>query len=127
VQKELTMPQPSAGHRLITCGLVALLVLIAPYGTEELAGKTTALIPMVLVPAGLFIMGSTPEEREYGYQLDEQRGSSVARANRWFEHETRASRQLNAYLIDVYPVSNADYKAFVDATGHSPPFVTQEI
>jgi Sulfatase-modifying factor enzyme 1 len=82
---------------------------------------------MVLVPAGPFIMGSTPEEREYGYQPDEQRGSSVARGNRWFEHETRAIRKLDAYLIDDYPVTNADYKAFVDATGHPAPFVTQEV
>ncbi len=121
------MPQPSAGDRLLTCGLVALLALIAPYGTQALAGKTPALTPMVLVPVGPFIMGSTPEERGYGYQLDEQRGSSVARANRWFEYETRASRLLDAHLIDVYPVTNADYKAFVDATGHSLPFVTQEV
>jgi formylglycine-generating enzyme required for sulfatase activity len=121
------MPQPSACHRLLTCSLVALLVLIAPYGIQALAAKTSALTPMVLVPAGPFIMGSTPEEREYGYRLDEQRGSSVARGNRWFEHETRASRKLDAYLIDVYPVTNADYKAFVDATGHPAPFVTQEV
>ncbi len=30
---------------------------------------------MVIIPAGKFIMGSTLEEREYGYQLDENRGS----------------------------------------------------
>src|SRR5262245_37511920 len=117
VRKGLTMPQSSACHRLLTCSLVALLVLIAPYGIWALAAKTSALTPMVLVPAGPFIMGSTPEEREYGYRLDEQRGSSVARGNRWFEHETRASRKLDAYLIDVYPVTNADYKTFVDAIG----------
>lgn len=121
------MPQPSAGCRLPTCWLVALLVLIAPSGTPALAAQTAALTPMALVPTGPFIMGSTPEEREYGYQLDEQRGSAVARANRWFARETRASRQLDAYRIDVYPVTNADYQAFVDATEHPPPFVSQEV
>jgi formylglycine-generating enzyme required for sulfatase activity len=72
-------------------------------------------------------MGSTPAEREYGYQLDEQRGSFMARAHRWFEHETRTSRQLDAFLIAVDAVTNADYKAFVDATAHPAPFVTQAI
>ncbi|MGH8066837.1 MAG: formylglycine-generating enzyme family protein [Candidatus Entotheonellia bacterium] len=120
------MPQTSAGHCLLICGLVALLVLIPPCGTQSLAAQTAALTPMVLVPAGPFIMGSTPAEREYGYSLDEHRGSSVARANRWFEHEARTSRQLDAFLIDVCPVNNADFKGFVDATGHPPPFVTQE-
>lgn len=111
-KKGLTMPQLSAGHRLLAWWLIALLVLIAPYGIRALTAKISALTPMMLVPAGPFIMGSTPEEREYGYQLDEQRGSSVARANRWFEHEARASRKLDAYLIDVYPVTQEVWEGY---------------
>ena len=38
---------------------------------------------MVDIPAGEFWMGSTPEEREYGYGLDETlHGSTVARVGR---------------------------------------------
>jgi len=28
---------------------------------------------------------------------------------------------INAFNIDIYPVTNAEYKEFVDATGHEPP------
>ncbi|MBI3326249.1 MAG: SUMF1/EgtB/PvdO family nonheme iron enzyme [Nitrospinae bacterium] len=111
---------------LVTWRLVALLVLIIPGGMQVSAGETISLRPMVKIPAGPFIMGSTPEEREYGYRLDEERGSSVARENRWFEHETRGTRHLDVYRIDVYPVTNADYQAFVNATGHPSPSVTRE-
>ncbi len=68
-------------------------------------------------------MGSTSEEREYGYRLDEERGSSVARQYQWFANEIRREVFLPAYKIDLYLVTNADYKAFVDATNHPPPFV----
>jgi formylglycine-generating enzyme required for sulfatase activity len=56
---------------------------------------------MVLIPAGEFRMG----EDEDGGQ-DEYPMHSVL---------------LNAYLIDQYPVTNAQYKLFVDITGHRTP------
>lgn len=80
---------------------------------------------MVLIPAGEFIMGSTPAEREYGYRLDEERGSTVARRYQWFANEERRLLSLPAYYIDRYLVTNADYKAFIDATGSPPPYVDQ--
>ncbi|MFQ5693832.1 MAG: formylglycine-generating enzyme family protein [Nitrospinota bacterium] len=83
---------------------------------------------MVIIPAGKFIMGSTAEEREYGYKLDETlHKSSVARQNRWFENETRREVALPAYRIDKYLVTNADYQEFVNATGHRAPYVAQKV
>jgi formylglycine-generating enzyme required for sulfatase activity len=55
---------------------------------------------MILVPAGEFIMGDD-EGRE-----DEQPAHSI---------------YLPAFYIDQYPVTNADYKKFVECTGHSEP------
>jgi iron(II)-dependent oxidoreductase len=57
---------------------------------------------MVLVPAGEFRMGSNAE----------------------FDNE-RPMRDvyLDAYYIDIYEVTNAEYKKFVDATNHRVPFV----
>ena len=46
---------------------------------------------MVDITAGRFIMGSSEKQREYGYQLDEKRGSTAAREYRWFENAMRLS------------------------------------
>ncbi len=35
--------------------------------------------------------------------------------------EEGASREIAGFRIDRYPVTNADYEAFVEATGHRPP------
>lgn len=49
---------------------------------------------MIFVPAGKFIMGEGGDAHEV---------------------------HLDAFYIDRYPVTNADYKKFVDATNHAPP------
>ena len=73
-------------------------------------------------------MGSTPEEREYGYRLDETlHGSTVARRQGWFEVETRQRLDLPAYRIDRNLVTNADYARFVADTGHQAPFVSEAV
>lgn len=73
-------------------------------------------------------MDSTPEEREYGYRLDKRlHNSPVARQNQWFEIEQRREVELPAYRIDKSLVSNEDYQAFVNATGHPVPFVTSNV
>ena len=83
---------------------------------------------MILIPAGKFMMGNTPEEREYGYRLDEcLHNSPVARQNQWFEIEQRREVELPTYRIDKYLVSNEDYQEFVNATGHPAPFVTSSV
>jgi len=54
---------------------------------------------MVVIPAGPFIMGS----EEYGPETPQR------------------TVTLDAYYVDRYPVTNAEYKRFVDTTGHSAP------
>ena len=80
---------------------------------------------MAAVPAGDYAVGSTRVEREYGYRLDEERGSDAARRYQWFENEVPHVVTLDAYLIDRYLVTNADYQRFVDTTGHGAPFVDE--
>jgi len=55
---------------------------------------------MAYVPAGEFTMGSD---------------------DWWPKSQPEHKRRLKAFYIDKYEVTNARYKAFVDATGHRPP------
>jgi len=72
-------------------------------------------VPMVLVPEGPFLMGTSEEEaaklaQTYGYHVS------------WLEGETpQRKKQVKAFLIDVYPVTNEQYARFCRATGHEPP------
>ena len=59
----------------------------------------------VYIPGGEFILGSdTGNEDETPQQ----------------------NMYINAFNIDIYPVTNAEYKEFVDATGHNPPRTWKE-
>ncbi len=74
---------------------------IAPVAGSDSAPVVDLPEDMVLVPAGDFIMGADSE----------------------FSNERpRRSVHLNAFYIDKYEVTNADYKEFVDATGHRVPY-----
>ena len=59
---------------------------------------------MVLVPAGEFLMGSTDADKDA--QGDEKPQHKV---------------YLDAFYMDKTEVTNAEYKRFVDATGHRTP------
>ncbi|MFC1717272.1 formylglycine-generating enzyme family protein [Candidatus Poribacteria bacterium] len=89
-------------------------VLIRAGETRKIRlGKDGA--PMVLIPAGEFQMGTDPAEIP---ELVQQSGGNAP----WFEHETpRHTVYVDAFYMDVYEVTNAQYEAFIDATGHSAP------
>ena len=71
-----------------------------PQETEQDVGVPKG---MVFVPAGVFLMGSDPDIDPLADELDELPQHKVF---------------LDAYFIDKYEVSNADYTKFVEATGH---------
>lgn len=76
---------------------------------------------MVTIPAGRFISGSTPEEREVAY-ADYARAAraDTAREHRWFHaEEDRHPQKLHGFRIDLLPVSQAQYAEFV-ALGLAP-------
>ena len=72
----------------------------------------------VLIPQGAFIMG-TDIEAFYGTAL---RNSEHAKLDEAPMHV----RFLEAFLIEQYPVTNAEYAAFVSATNHPPPIHWEE-
>ena len=108
--------------------LAAFLVLSGalPAGAQQ-AGDVP--VPaLVEVPAGPFIAGSSLGEREYGYLLDERAyGHSRTRERGWYDRERpRGLHELGRFFIARTPITNAQYAAFVDATGHRAPDVDPE-
>lgn len=79
----------------------------------------------ITIPAGSFIRGSDRAEREAAYGLDERAyGHSVTRKNQWYESEFgRGPVGTEAYAITRTLITNAQYAAFVSATGHRVPDV----
>lgn len=107
-------------------GLGAALLAAALAG-HALAGG--AAPDRVAVPAGPFVSGSDRGERERAYRLDEAAyGHSLTRERKWYGNEpARRTRETGAYGIMRMPVTNADYAAFVRATGHRAPDVAREV
>lgn len=79
----------------------------------------------VAIPAGPFVQGSDPTERDAGYHLDEVAyGHRLTRERNWYEDELpRTMATTGAYDITATVITNAQYAAFVDATGHHAPDV----
>lgn len=93
-------------------------------GGDALASRA-ADNAMVLIPAGPFFAGSTPEEREQAYaDYRASAGSDAAFRGRWFDREEDRKRlELPAFRIDLTPVTNAAYAEFVRDTRAPAPFV----
>jgi len=80
-------------------------------GDEEIQTPTG---PMVLIPAGEFTMGTTSEQEQW------------LRDKGWWHNwmtneQPSATVYLDAYYIDKYEVTNAQYGEFMKATGRSAP------
>ena len=90
-----------------------------------MAGGVDHAPELVDIPAGSFIAGSDEAGREAGYRLDEAAyGHSVTRQQRWYAGERpRGAVLTDAYAITKTPITNAQYAAFVAATGHRAPDV----
>jgi formylglycine-generating enzyme required for sulfatase activity len=76
---------------------------------------------MVVIPAGRYVAGSTPEERQGAYDdYLHTANQDGARTHEWFgKEEDRHMAKLPAFSIDLMPVTQAAYAEFV-ATGAAP-------
>ena len=86
----------------------------------EKAQVTSEQTPMVEIPAGTFIRGSndtdkTGLQQEYGFSEP-----------LYLDEHPQHTHEIDAYKIDVYEVSNLQYKAFVYATERKLPFGWQQ-
>jgi len=105
------------------CALALWLALAGPAAGAPDAGRTPPEV--VEIAGGAFIRGSDRAEREAAYRLDERAyRHSITRRNRWYESEpARATVTLPVFAITRTPITNAQYAAFVRATGHRAPDV----
>ncbi len=85
----------------------------------------------ILIEAGAFVSGSDPKEKDYAYQISANviptaPNSAELRQSRWFDREPeRELRSQPTFCISRHLVTNADYQAFVKATGHPPPGISE--
>jgi formylglycine-generating enzyme required for sulfatase activity/serine/threonine protein kinase len=79
-------------------------------------------VEMVLVPAGCFMMGSTDEQVEAAFELCEAERGPGQCDRSWFYNEQPAHEVcLDAFWIDQTEVTNAQYRACVEAGACTPP------
>ena len=106
---------------------LAIALAIHAADPAALAEKHASSPAVIEIPAGDFVFGSDRAEREAGYRLDEAAYKHrVTREQRWYESEfKRQVSHADTYSITKTPITNAQYQAFVRATGHPAPDVDQ--
>lgn len=71
---------------------------------------------MVLISAGTYLMGSTPAQTAALIDKDDRLAADF-----FHVEQPQHTVSLPAFYMDRYPVTNAQYAAFVAATGHPTP------
>lgn len=97
-------------------------------GTRGTLANQAFVAPQsVLIAARPFIAGSDGAEREAAYVLDEAAyGHNRTRKSGWYDRERqRATLHLPAYEITRTPITNAQYAAFIEDSGHPAPDVNE--
>lgn len=121
------------------CLLTALLLLVASCSTAQVAPEPDVvsisrnqpgdyLPELVAVAAGDFIKGSDWQEREFAYRLDEAAyGHRLTREQQWYAQEPpRQQASTPSYHITRTPITNRQYAAFIQQSGHEAPGVDRE-
>jgi len=90
---------------------------------DTLEAQTTR--QWLAIPAGYFLMGSTPRQVDTAYKISAiGYGHDRVRNDGWFDNETPQHKvYLSAFRIMKTPVTQRQYAEFIRASGYSPPFV----
>lgn len=84
------------------------------------AQEVLATVEWISIPEGAFLMGSTPEEAAAAYEDAKLRSSMLERHT--FNAELPQHQvYLSAYEISRYEITNAQYRAFIEATDRPTP------
>src|SRR5205823_6042619 len=112
--------------RVAVQALIATAACSAPRNLARPAAEASPLSlaaddRMILIPAGTYVSGSTPEERATAYDdYQVSAGHDGARAHKWFDGEPdRHVAVIPAFRIDLMPVTQVQYAEFVTA-GQAP-------
>ncbi|MBT9315841.1 formylglycine-generating enzyme family protein [Leptothoe spongobia] len=126
--------------------LLSLLLLLSCQDITSGSTPTTSEITQAICEAhagftfvggGEFIAGSDRTERDYAYRIsaegfaDNPEDVAAAEAGYlrrgWFERESvRQTVNLSSFCMGKNLITNADYQAFVQATGHRSPGISAE-
>ena len=107
-------------------GFTFLILLVITYGgfavaeISKAAQEALATIEWVSIPEGTFLMGSTPEEAEAAYE-DAKLRSSMLEQHTFDAELPQHQVYLSAYEISRYEITNAQYRAFVEAMNRPTP------
>ena len=137
------LPTQTLGHNRSASLSIAGLALLAGCSVSPMTEAATitesqcGVLPgFSFVAAGPFQAGSTPEERDYGYQISAEAiadtPAAIAQAKQrlvdrqWFAGE-RSPTEVNlpAFCISTNLVTQADYQQFVEATNHRVPGISE--
>ena len=107
-------------------GFAFLILLVMTYGSfaiaeiSKAAQEVLATIEWVSIPEGTFLMGSTPEEAKAAYE-DAKLRSSMLEQHTFDAELPQHQVYLSTYEISRYEITNAQYRAFIEATNRPAP------
>ena len=103
--------------------VIPILILYTNSAVSEVndaAQQVLTTIEWVSIPEGTFLMGSTPEETKAAYE-DAKLRSSMLEQHTFHAELPRHPVYLSTYEISRYEITNAQYRAFVEATDRPTP------
>ena len=107
-------------------GFAFLILLVMTYSgfavaeISKAAQEVLATIEWVSIPEGTFLMGSTAEEANAAYE-DAKLRSSMLEQHTFDAELPQHQVYLSAYEISRYEITNAQYRAFVEAMNRPTP------
>lgn len=99
---------------------------------EPMPSTNTILPSLVEIPAGEFLMGTSEEEIEHLKRLDYGLSGKTKDLVFWYARQWEVDGEFDAekpqrsvfvetYQVGRYPITNAEYRIFVNVTGYVPP------